>query len=88
MLHGLAGSAALMLLLIPTIPSPALALVYILVFGFGSIVGMMAMSFFIGLPLHFTADRFNKINAGIRLLAGLFSVGLGLMIVLEHVPVT
>ncbi len=85
MLHGLAGSAALMLLLIPTIPSPALALLYIVVFGIGSIIGMMAMSFLIGLPLHFTADRFNMINSGIRLFAGLFSVGLGLMIVWERV---
>ena len=88
MLHGLAGSAALMLLLIPTIPSPTTALLYILVFGLGSIIGMMAMSFLIGLPLHFTADRFNMINTGIRVLAGLFSLGLGLMIVWEHVLVT
>ena len=84
MLHGLAGSAALMLLLIPTIPSPALALGYILVFGFGSIVGMMAMSFLIGLPLHFTANRFNAVNSGIKLFAGLFSLGLGAFIILER----
>jgi sulfite exporter TauE/SafE len=84
MLHGLAGSAALMLLLIPTIPSPTLALVYILVFGFGSILGMMAMSFLIGLPLHFTAHRFNVINGGIRLFAGLFSLGLGAYMIFER----
>ena len=85
MLHGLAGSAALMLLLIPTIPSPALALGYILVFGFGSILGMMAMSFLIGLPLHFTAYSFNVINSGIRLFAGLFSLGLGAFMIAERV---
>jgi sulfite exporter TauE/SafE len=84
MLHGLAGSAALMLLLIPTIPSPALALLYILVFGFGSIIGMMAMSFLIGLPLHLTAHRFNVINSGIRLFAGLFSLGLGAFMIVER----
>ena len=84
MLHGLAGSAALMLLLIPTISSPALALVYILVFGFGSILGMMAMSFLIGLPLHFTASRFKLINSGIRLFAGLFSLGLGALMIYER----
>ncbi len=44
MVHGLAGSAALMLLVVPTISSPALALLYILIFGIGSIGGMMAMS--------------------------------------------
>ena len=84
MLHGLAGSAALMLLLIPTIPSPTVALAYILIFGVGSIVGMMAMSFLIGLPLHFTANRFNLINTIIRLSAGVFSISLGAFIVYEH----
>jgi len=85
MLHGLAGSAALMLLLIPTIPSPTLALVYILIFGFGSVIGMMAMSFLIGLPIHFTTSRFGMINTGIRLAAGVFSLGLGIVMVAERV---
>src|SRR5688572_11546620 len=44
MVHGLAGSAALMLLVVPVIGSSAVALVYILVFGIGSIAGMMAVS--------------------------------------------
>ena len=47
MVHGLAGSAALMLLVVPTISSPLLALLYILIFGVGSIGGMMLMSFLI-----------------------------------------
>jgi len=84
MVHGLAGSAALMLLIVPTIASPALALLYILIFGVGSIGGMMAMSFLIGLPVHFTADRFAFINKGIRLAAGVFSFGLGAVIVYEN----
>jgi sulfite exporter TauE/SafE len=87
MVHGLAGSAALMLLVLPSIESPALALLYILVFGVGSIGGMMAMSFFIGLPFHFTADRFDLLNKGIRLVAGVFSLGLGAYIVYEKLIV-
>ena len=87
MVHGLAGSAALMLLVVPTIPSPALALVYILVFGIGSIGGMMLMSFLIGLPLHFTASRFAIANKGIRLAAGVFSLSLGAYIVYEKMLV-
>jgi sulfite exporter TauE/SafE len=86
MMHGLAGSAALMLLLLPAIPSPSLALIYILVFGFGSIIGMMAMSFLIGMPVHFTANRFDSINKLIRLGAGVFSLVLGLMMIWERVP--
>ncbi len=72
MVHGLAGSAALMLLILPTITSSAVALLYILIFGIGSIGGMMAMSFLIGLPFHFTADRFDILNKGIRFCAGCF----------------
>lgn len=83
MVHGLAGSAALMLLVVPTIQSPWLAVAYIVVFGVGSIGGMMLMSFIIGLPFHFTADRFLPLNKVIRLAAGLFSFGLGLFIIYE-----
>ena len=83
MIHGLAGSAALMLLVVPSIPSPAIALVYILIFGIGSIGGMMAMSFLIGLPFHFTATNFVNLNKIIRLCAGIFSFGLGLSIIYE-----
>lgn len=87
MVHGLAGSAALMLLVVPTIASPTVALLYILIFGIGSIGGMMAMSFLIGLPLHFTARRFMFLNKGIRLAAGVFSLGLGGFIVYQKLLV-
>ena len=83
MVHGLAGSAALMLLIVPTIASPVVALTYILIFGIGSIGGMMAMSFLMGLPIHFTANKFDFLDKSIRLCAGLFSLGLGVIIVYE-----
>ena len=44
LLHGLAGSAALTLLVLGTIPSPIGALVYLLVFGIGSTAGMLLLS--------------------------------------------
>lgn len=83
MIHGLAGSAALMLFVVPAIDSPALALLYILIFGIGSIGGMMAMSFLIGLPFHFSAKKLMGLNKAIRLAAGIFSFGLGLFIIYE-----
>ena len=83
MVHGLAGSAGLMLLILPTIDSSVLAMAFILVFGIGSIGGMIVMSFLMGLPLHFTAGRFAALNKSIRIAAGLFSFGLGMMIVYE-----
>jgi sulfite exporter TauE/SafE len=83
MIHGLAGSAALMLLVIPTIDSQVMGLVYIVIFGIGSICGMMLMSFLVGLPFQITALRFNRFNLLLQSIAGLFSAGLGLMIVYE-----
>ena len=83
MVHGLAGSAALMLLVVPTIQSPPLALLYILIFGVGSIGGMMVMSLLIGLPFHFTANRFDVLNKAIRACAGVFSLLLGGSIIYE-----
>jgi hypothetical protein len=78
MMHGLAGSAALMLMVIPTIHAPAIALVYVAIFGVGSIGGMMLMSLLVGLPVLFTAARFARVNLLLRGLAAVFSLCLGL----------
>jgi MFS family permease len=78
-IHGLAGSAALMLLVLSTIPSPLLGLAYIAVFGMGSIGGMLFMSALVGLPARLTAQRFNRAHLAVRTLAGAFSLGFGLL---------
>ena len=83
MIHGLAGSAALMLLVIPTIDSRLLGLLYIIIFGVGSIGGMMLMSLLVGLPFSLTALRFNRFNYTLQSIAGLISVGLGFFIIYE-----
>jgi hypothetical protein len=79
MMHGLAGSAALMLMVLSTIPTPALGLAYIAAFGVGSIGGMAFMSALVGLPVHLTAERFTRANVAVRVLAGIFSLGCGLL---------
>ncbi|MET0751816.1 MAG: sulfite exporter TauE/SafE family protein [Pyrinomonadaceae bacterium] len=83
MVHGLAGSAALMLLVIPTIESRAVSLLYIIIFGIGSIGGMMLMSFLVGLPFQLTAKKFNRLNHLLQGVAGLVSIALGLFIIYE-----
>jgi len=83
MLHGLAGSAALSLLVLSTIPSPRLGLAYIAVFGIGSTGGMILMSALFGLPLHLTAGRFDRAHLALRGLAGLFSLAIGLSMVYQ-----
>jgi len=83
MMHGLAGSAALMLVVLSTITSTPLALAYLAVFGIGSIGGMVAMSALIGLPLQLTAGRFARAHVTARMLAGALSLGLGILMAYE-----
>jgi ABC-type nickel/cobalt efflux system permease component RcnA len=80
MVHGVAGSAALTLLVLSTIPSVALGLIYIGVFGVGSIGGMLLMSALIGVPFALTSRRYAVINGGIRFAAGAFSIVYGLVL--------
>ncbi len=83
MVHGLAGSAGMMLLYLPTIETQTLKLIYIVIFGIGSIGGMMLMSFLVGLPFHLTAGRFNRFNYILQSVAGVASIAFGLMIIYE-----
>lgn len=83
MVHGMAGSAALMLVVLKTIPSPLVGLSYIAVFGVGSIGGMMIMSTLSAVPARFTVNRFTRVNFAIRGLAGLFSLSFGLFMVYQ-----
>lgn len=83
MIHGLAGSAALMLLVLSTIQSPLVGLSYVAVFGVGSVGGMMLMSALVGLPVRLMALRFARADFAARGLAGVFSLGLGLFMVYE-----
>ena len=83
LIHGLAGSAGLMLMMLPTIDSTAVGLLYIVIFGIGSIGGMIIMSFLVGLPFHFTAFRFHRFNHILQLVAGAVSIIVGGMIIYE-----
>ena len=81
--HGLAGSAALMLLVLSTIKSQLVGMAYIGVFGIGSIGGMMLMSALVGLPVHLTANRFASGTRVLQGLAGAFSLCFGLFMTYE-----
>jgi sulfite exporter TauE/SafE len=83
MVHGLAGSAALMLLVLTTISSSFIGFLYIGIFGAGSIGGMMIMSTLFALPARLTAQRFARANFALRCLAGVFSLSFGLFMVYE-----
>ena len=69
-----------MLLVLTTIPSPLSGLGYIVIFGIGSVGGMLVLSSIIGLPFILTAQRFTALNRWIRVLAGGASVIFGLIL--------
>ncbi|NOZ64370.1 MAG: urease accessory protein UreH [Caldiserica bacterium] len=77
--HGLAGSAALMLLVLTTIKSVFLGALYILIFGVGSILGMLVIGGIISLPFLFTAKS-DRVNSTVKILAGTISILLGITI--------
>jgi hypothetical protein len=78
--HGLAGSAAVALLVLTTIRNPYWALVYLLVFGIGTIAGMMLITAVIAVPFTYTSDRFGRVNRVMATASGLLSLGFGLFI--------
>jgi high-affinity nickel permease len=78
LLHGLAGSAALTLLVLGAIPSPIGVLVYILVFGIGSTAGMLLLSGLVGLPVALAMDGARRVETAVQALAGIGSVALGI----------
>jgi ABC-type nickel/cobalt efflux system permease component RcnA len=80
MAHGLAGTAGLTLLVLSSIPSRALGLAYLLVFGLGAMSGMAVFSALLGLPLGRAASRFAWLN-GMRFAAGTCSCVLGVFLV-------
>lgn len=83
MVHGLAGSAALVLLSLEALHSPAWGLVYIAVFGLGSILGMALLSVAIAVPLRLTSHRLGRAYQGLSATVGLATVMLGAWIVLR-----
>ena len=83
--HGLAGSAAVALLLLALIPDPAWAVAYLVVFGAGTIAGMTLITWLLVVPFAYGGAIAQRVQAGVRTVAGALSVGLGLFIAYEIV---
>jgi high-affinity nickel-transport protein len=81
--HGVAGSAAVGLLVVATIGDPLRSLIYLLVFGLGTVVGMMVITTAIALPFVYTARRLLGVNRSLAVATGVLSVGLGLFLVYQ-----
>lgn len=80
-MHGMAGSAALVVVAASSIESPLVGLVYVLMFGLGSIVGMALLSAVIAVPLTWTAGSLTVANRALQTCIGLVTIGVGLTVV-------
>jgi high-affinity nickel permease len=83
MAHGLAGSAALMLMVLSTVQTMWQGIVYILIFGMGSIIGMVLLGLLISVPLVFSATFGRRTHHAVQGLASAGSVALGLMMMIR-----
>jgi high-affinity nickel-transport protein len=81
LVHGLAGSAAVALMVLSVIREPMAALGYLLLFGLGTIVGMMLITLILSAPFVFTAVNLPKFNWRLRVASGLVSFVFGLVLI-------
>jgi ABC-type nickel/cobalt efflux system permease component RcnA len=79
--HGLAGSAAVALLVLSTIHSPLWATMYLLIFGAGTMVGMMCMTAVMAVPLAYAGSRFTSVSRFFSVASGVVSVCFGFFLV-------
>ncbi len=83
MMHGMAGSAALVVLTAATVHSVPLGLGYVVLFGIGSIFGMAALSALIAVPLTWSAKALTWANSGLQGAIGLATVILGVAVAMK-----
>ncbi len=83
LVHGLAGSAAVALLVLSTIHNPVWATVYLLIFGAGTMIGMMFMTAAIAVPLTFGGNRFAKLGQYLGTASGMVSLCFGSFLVYQ-----
>jgi high-affinity nickel-transport protein len=83
LVHGLAGSAAVALLVLSTIHNPVWATAYLLIFGAGTMIGMMCMTAAIAIPLTFAGDHFTKLRRYLGTASGMASLCFGSFLVYQ-----
>jgi hypothetical protein len=84
LMHGMAGSAALLVLTLAQASSPAIGLGYIALFGIGSMVGMGALSAVIAVPLAISARWLTWTNHGLQGVVGIVTVAIGVTTIVQQ----
>jgi sulfite exporter TauE/SafE len=80
-MHGMAGSAALLLLAVSQVSNPLSGMLYVLLFGIGSMLGMGALSSIIAVPLAISARGLTRANRGVQFCVGVITIAIGAMTV-------
>lgn len=80
LVHGLAGSAAIALLVLSTIPGVTEALVYLAVFGVGTIAGMALLTLVVAVPIAAASRRYGKLEQYLAAATGVASIAMGLLL--------
>lgn len=83
LVHGLAGSAAVALLVLATIRDTFSAVAYLVMFGLGTIVGMMVVTLLLAAPALYATSRVERWRSGVRVAAGALSIVFGLLLARE-----
>ena len=77
LMHGMAGSAALLVLAVSQVVNPVYGIFYVMLFGIGSMIGMGALSMVIAVPLVASARFLTLANRGLQGLVGVVTIGIG-----------
>ena len=80
LVHGLAGSAFVAMLILTAIPGALLGLLYLALFGFGTVAGMALITVAVAVPAALTSRRFAHLQRGLRLTSGVASIAFGLVL--------
>ena len=81
-IHGLAGSAAVMLVLLPSISNFWVGIGYLLLFGLGTIMSMAVITILLGVPFA-VSGRFERLNVGVAFVAATASLALGVALMID-----
>lgn len=84
LMHGMAGSAALILLTLQTVNSPWTGMLYIALFGIGSIAGMAALSVVIAIPLRYSTTGLTGLHNALQVVIGSVTILIGGMLVYDQ----
>lgn len=83
LMHGMAGSTALIILTLQSVDSVTTGMLYILMFGIGSIIGMAVLSVIIAIPLQHSAKGLTWLHNGLQAVIGVVTIALGTTLIYD-----